>query len=68
MNLISRKMIQIPFQLNDDCEAIKELMKRYQNVPIINSPYEEPQEFCMKKLQLKSPLNKQSPRRRTNRV
>jgi len=34
MNLISRKMIQIPFQLNDESEAIKELMKRYQNVPM----------------------------------
>ncbi len=34
MNLISQKIISIPFQLNDDSEAIRELMKRYQNVPM----------------------------------
>jgi len=34
MNLISRKIIQIPFQLNDDSEAIRQLMQRYQNVPM----------------------------------
>lgn len=34
MNLISQKIILIPFQLNDDSEAIRELMKRYQNVPM----------------------------------
>jgi len=34
LNLISRKIIQIPFQLNDDSEPIRELMNRYQNVPM----------------------------------
>lgn len=34
INLVSRKIIQIPFQINDDSEGIKELMKRYQNIPM----------------------------------
>lgn len=34
LNLISRKIIQIPFQLNDDSESTRELMNRYQNVPM----------------------------------
>lgn len=34
MNLIAQKIIQIPFQLNEDSQAIRELMKRYQNVPM----------------------------------
>ncbi len=34
INLISRKIIQIPFQLNDDSETIRQLLQRYQNVPM----------------------------------
>lgn len=34
MNLIAQKIIQIPFQLNEHSQAIRELMKRYQNVPM----------------------------------
>lgn len=32
--LIHRKIIEIPFQLSADSQAVRALMKRYQNIPM----------------------------------
>ena len=34
MELINRKTIEIPFHLDDEIENIRELMRRYENVPM----------------------------------